>query len=162
MPLNQWIPDASPGEIAARMLALEQSATILRKRPDPEDIGQVYFLRCSVSGLIKIGTTGPRKSHLRARLANLQACSGPTQVCIRVLPRVRRSLEKRLHRHFAAARDHGEWFRPSVQLRRALRLSDWDLLRLLDGKKPLRGAARAERIAAEMYKRLPDGTFVPR
>lgn len=74
-------------------------------------MGFVYFIQAVNGGLIKIGTA----SDVDARFRHIQAMC---PVRLRLLGQVPGShgLEARLHREFADARVHGEWFRPVRRL----------------------------------------------
>jgi hypothetical protein len=76
------------------------------------DTRYVYFVRCSASGLIKIGYSA---SHPDRRLCGLRGASATRLEPIGYIPGDR-STEGRIHAMFAADRDHGEWFRPSDRL----------------------------------------------
>lgn len=67
-------------------------------------IGNVYFIQAL--DRIKIGFT----KDVAARLAQLQTANGATLRLVAVIPNAPRSLEKRLHAHFAQYRLRGEWF----------------------------------------------------
>lgn len=74
---------------------------------DEAGYGQTYFIRCTATGLIKIGhTTGSVES----RFAALQTGSASELVLVGTVPGGR-EVEQELHRRFAADRVRGEWFR---------------------------------------------------
>jgi hypothetical protein len=73
----------------------------------------IYFIRAGLSGCIKIGfTTG---FVLEPRLKQLQTAS-PLPLKVLFCMEGGRSLEKKLHRSFANAREQGEWYRPVPEL----------------------------------------------
>lgn len=75
----------------------------------------VYFIRAERLRLIKIG----RAERPKARLANLRSNSADQLSLLGVIKDVHtEALELRLHRRFAAARSHGEWFRQTRALLR--------------------------------------------
>lgn len=82
-------------------------------RPTPTEDDTVYFLFSA--GLIKIGYT----ADMPGRVAQLGNMSGSQTTLIAALPG-NKVLEKSLHRAFKADRAHGEWFRPSEDIRRFL------------------------------------------
>ena len=75
-------------------------------------LGHVYFIRCQVTGLIKIGWT---ESHPSNRFNALRPLS-PTPLEFLGVIRGYLGDENSLHLRFKADRDHGEWFRPSEGL----------------------------------------------
>jgi hypothetical protein len=73
----------------------------------------VYFIRDSSSGAIKIGRTdGP----VKARMASIQTGMIGTLSLLGVIRRVPPETEKQLHWRFRASRIRGEWFRASPDL----------------------------------------------
>lgn len=70
---------------------------------------RVYFVRCEITGRVKIGTS----TKLRARLAKIAAHS-PTPVRIEASIPGSTALERALHARFRIHRLHGEWFSPAV------------------------------------------------
>jgi hypothetical protein len=85
-----------------------------RKPAAEHDTRSVYFIQAVNGGLIKIGVaTDPA-----ARLAEIQRmCPIPLRI-LAVRPGVGQPGEAALHRRFAAARRHGEWFEPTAELLR--------------------------------------------
>jgi hypothetical protein len=74
---------------------------------------EVYFVRATVSGLIKIGVS----ESARRRFNDLRTASPELLELLGVIVCEERGLlEKRLHAQFEAARAHGEWFRPVPEL----------------------------------------------
>ena len=73
----------------------------------------IYFIQAEGIGHIKIGFTD--KDDAALRLAELQTGSSATLRLLGVSPGDVLA-EKNLHRRFAAARVHGEWFRPVPEL----------------------------------------------
>jgi hypothetical protein len=65
----------------------------------------VYFLRCDLSGLTKIG----RAEYPTRRVVDIQRMSGSPLRVVAILD-VPDFHEKRLHRRHAKVRTHGEWF----------------------------------------------------
>jgi hypothetical protein len=84
-------------------------------RPSPTAPG-VYLIRCSATGLIKIGYA----TNVRARLSGLQTGSAAKLELLCTVDPVLFP-EKALHQRFREDRAHGEWFRPSRRLRAFLR-----------------------------------------
>ncbi len=78
----------------------------------------VYFLYSA--GLIKIGYT----SNIYRRFADLKNMGGATATLVAVVPYVHKDYEKLLHQLFKADRSHGEWFRPSAEIKRFLECID--------------------------------------
>lgn len=72
----------------------------------------VYFVRAEVTGLVKIGFT---QGDPAARMADLQVGSPVRLTLLGAVPGDR-SDEQALHRRFAHARSHGEWFYPCPDL----------------------------------------------
>lgn len=98
--------------LAGEMLARQYGAP--RRAKLDQDTRSVYFIQAVSGGLIKIGVaTDPV-----ARLAEIQRmCPIPLRV-LAVLPKVGQPGEAALHRRFAGARRHGEWFEPTPELLR--------------------------------------------
>jgi hypothetical protein len=73
----------------------------------------VYFAQAR-DGLIKIGTSWVPERRIRS----IENMVGP----VRTLGLIRgnRALERRWHRRFADARQHGEWFTPTTELLAAI------------------------------------------
>lgn len=67
----------------------------------------IYLIRCELTGLVKIGYTA---ADAVKRMADLQVGSPTPLKLLDALPGSRVT-EKRLHAHFGADRQHGEWFR---------------------------------------------------
>lgn len=75
-------------------------------------IGYVYFVRCPVNGLIKIGWSGTFPNR---RLSELRSgCPVPLEP-VATMPGSMMD-ERDLHRRFHSDRSHDEWFRPSKDL----------------------------------------------
>lgn len=75
------------------------------------DNRSVYFIQAETHGLIKIGVGSPT--------SRLQQIQGMSPVPLRLLGHIDlggSKLEGRLHRLFADARSHGEWFHPVPDL----------------------------------------------
>lgn len=72
----------------------------LRKPPT-----ETYLIRCSSTGLVKIGTT----KNVGARLTQLQLMC-PTMLEVVATFNAGRDLERSLHQKYADRRAHGEWF----------------------------------------------------
>ncbi len=77
----------------------------------------VYFMYSA--GKIKIGYS----ADVLKRLTDLSNAAASPVELIAVLPG-NRDLEKRLHRTFKPDRVHGEWFKPSSEIRRFLECID--------------------------------------
>lgn len=73
----------------------------------------VYFVRATVSGMVKIGWTAD--SDPTARLTALQTGS-PEPLEVAGTVKGDRATEREFHQRFATARSHGEWFRPTPAL----------------------------------------------
>ncbi len=71
----------------------------------------VYFVQCSESKLIKIGSS----HNFKGRLCSLQT-SSPAELAVLRITEGGRDLESELHGRFADDRSRGEWFRPSPEL----------------------------------------------
>jgi hypothetical protein len=69
----------------------------------------IYFIQDDTSNLIKIGFVKGEDANVR--LADLQTGSAAGLVLLGTMPGDRQ-VETDLHARFAAAREHGEWFRP--------------------------------------------------
>lgn len=85
----------------------ERAQQTCEGRSSDKGLGFVYFVQAERTGLIKIGYTGA----LEKRLDSLRGGSAERLELLGHL-RATRSLEYQLHSRFAAARLHGEWFRP--------------------------------------------------
>jgi hypothetical protein len=72
----------------------------------------IYFVRCELTGLTKIGFT-TRNSDVRLRESQTFAA---TPLRFLVDTPGTKEQEKLLHEVFNGSRDHGEWFRPSPEL----------------------------------------------
>lgn len=105
-----------PGKLGSRKFmaayhaAMQQTAE--SPKPRRRDLHKgpcIYFIRGG--DLIKIGRT----NDLRGRLSNLQIGS-PTPLEVLLVLADTGPLEKVLHRRFAKARAHGEWFRAEKKL----------------------------------------------
>lgn len=73
----------------------------------------IYFIQDQTANLIKVGFTGGDSAD--DRMKALQTGSPVGLVLLLTLPG-ERSVETQLHQRFAAARVHGEWFRPVPDL----------------------------------------------
>jgi Meiotically Up-regulated Gene 113 (MUG113) protein len=155
-------------EKPANRLIFKESATISATRPGRNSwVVDIYFVRCTVTGLIKIGLA----THFDYRFRDLCFMSPTPLEKLRVLRRQPRSLERQLHALFASHRAHGEWFRASPELTAALALTDEALLAHIASHAPKPFVqhvgtpkhllTRAEEILSD-YQRLPDGSFVVR
>lgn len=79
---------------------------------EPSNVrGRIYFVQAGEDGAIKIGFA----QNLESRLAAMRTDS---PVALRLLASIPGTLmlEKKLHKRFAAAWLHGEWFSPSDDL----------------------------------------------
>ena len=90
----------------------------------------IYFVRASLTGLVKIGTT----TDLKGRIAALETGSGPLET-LATRPGGRRE-EKLLHERHGAAWVFGEWYRLTPEVRKEIGLP----------------AADAEPVSAEVYR----------
>lgn len=81
----------------------------------------IYFIRAEGVGHIKIGWT--EGTEAVARLRDLQVGSPVPLTCLKTIPGGR-ELEQELHRRFAAAHVHGEWFRPVPDLLKFIEVVD--------------------------------------
>lgn len=112
--------DPVPGKRKCRKChaILNRQSSIRRKRGhakrEPDNVW-VYFIRAE-RGPIKIGFSA---QHPDFRAAQLQTASVFRLVVMAVV-RCRPTLERELRAIFAADRVCGEWFRPSVPLRKAI------------------------------------------
>lgn len=98
--------------LRGEMLARQYGAP--RRPKAKQDTRSVYFIQAVSGGLIKIGVAADPV----ARLAEIQRmCPVPLRI-LSVLPGVGQPGEAALHRRFAAARRHGEWFEPTAELLR--------------------------------------------
>ena len=86
----------------------------------------IYFIRAGSRGPIKIGFA----SDVAARMASLQTASPVPLVLIGAIPGGLK-LEKQIHAEVAEARLTGEWFKPTVDVRRWAQLA-----RVIDGRHP--------------------------
>jgi hypothetical protein len=71
---------------------------------------EIYFLRCEVTKIVKIGITG----NINSRLTNLKVGSSTPLVLIGTIPGSS-SMEHKIHAVFSKYRHHGEWFRLSLK-----------------------------------------------
>lgn len=108
---------ASPTELDEREAVLGSADEAAELRPDFAGRGGVYFVQAADDrdGLIKIGYAS---ESVQKRLAALQTGSPMRLRLLGVIVDVPPDVEKRLHRRFASAREHGEWFRPTDDIRR--------------------------------------------
>lgn len=83
--------------------------TTKHERREP---GHIYFVRCTVSGLIKIGYTDGKPV---TRLSSLTVGS-PVRLESIALIRGHTADEVALHARFTESWSHGEWFRPDRRL----------------------------------------------
>jgi hypothetical protein len=115
-----------------------------KKRPRrDESRGYIYFLRCPLNGLVKIGWTGVSP---RMRLAGVGTMSPIRLEPIGVIPGPKVD-EAEFHRRFEAFRSHGEWFRDNQELSELMaQLDPWDFGEM-SGRKPV-AAAPPESVAA--------------
>ncbi len=82
----------------------------------PEPISVVYFVRCVVTGAIKIGFS----EDILARFRDLQSgAPEPLELVHTISGGIQE--ERRLHRLFASERMHGEWFRAGGMCERLMR-----------------------------------------
>jgi hypothetical protein len=79
----------------------------MTSKPRPSSV--VYFVRCELNGLVKIGIA----ENLERRLAGLKAQSPVPLELLATIPAESYELEAALHRRFAEYRHHGEWFEVS-------------------------------------------------
>jgi Meiotically up-regulated gene 113 len=106
-----------------------QAADILTTSRDRR---AVYFVQAGRRGPIKIGLA----KDATKRVATLSG-GHPVKLTIVGTTVGGRPMERFLHRRFATTRMNGEWFRPSRDLRRWIRLLHIDL----DAPMPIDGAA---------------------
>ncbi len=71
------------------------------KRHDPV----IYLIKCATTGLVKVGLT----TSIRQRLMTLQIGSPTPLALVATIPGSA-GAEAKLHKRYARARDHGEWF----------------------------------------------------
>jgi Meiotically up-regulated gene 113 len=75
--------------------------------------GFVYFIQCSVTGLIKIGKSDDAISRFRGM-------ESQSSTALELLKTVRKQdpyfYEHAIHEKFTHLRDHGEWFKPAKEL----------------------------------------------
>lgn len=83
-----------------------------RKAAREDKDQRVYFVRDTVTGLIKIGHTGK----LAQRLRSLRSQAGNHPIDLLASVTGGWGIEQELHNLFRADLDHGEWFRPSAAL----------------------------------------------
>lgn len=86
----------------------------------------IYFIRAGARGPIKIGFA----TDVAARMAALQTASPAPLKLVGAIPGGLK-LEKQLHAELAEARLSGEWFSPTVDVRRWAQLA-----RVIDGRHP--------------------------
>ncbi len=84
----------------------------------------VYFVRAGADGYIKIG----HSKNVKNRIKDLQTAS-PVPLDVMCVIDGDKRMETELHRRFAKHRDHGEWFRPGIDL--------LNFIRELRGEPPL-------------------------
>jgi T5orf172 domain len=77
-----------------------------------DSMGYVYFIQAKRCKLIKIGAS----ENPKVRLRSLQN-SGPDELTLLAIMPGGIEMEQKLHRLFASARQHGEWFKPTKRLR---------------------------------------------
>jgi hypothetical protein len=105
---NSTSPEQIAERVSWRRKQLVDAITAAFLSADESLAGCVYFCRSSLGGdLVKIGYT----TNLGARMSDLKAEP------LLAVPGTRDE-EARLHKLFAAARVHGEWFRPVPELLR--------------------------------------------
>jgi hypothetical protein len=71
---------------------------------------KVYFLKCNLSGKIKIGRTKGKRSD------RIQALSGASPGGLTLLGIIEKDIENELHKKFAKHRLNGEWFEPVEEI----------------------------------------------
>ena len=116
----------------------------------------VYFLEGA--GLVKIGYS----DLVAARAAELQSWSPVRLELLGYIPGATRPVERWFHERYSVHRDHGEWFRPTVELRQFVAGELPDLLHLCDAQTAADtlGIAVArvyELVNAELLAALPAG-----
>jgi Meiotically up-regulated gene 113 len=72
----------------------------------------IYFLQASIGGPVKIGFA----ADVERRVRELQ-CGSPFPLRVLAAWQGDGRDERELHERFAADREHGEWFRPTAELR---------------------------------------------
>jgi hypothetical protein len=77
----------------------------------------IYFLQAEIIGRIKIGCCS--RGRLKQRIAALQTAS-PVKLTLLACLKGSYRRERHLHRRFADAWSHGEWFHPSAALVRLI------------------------------------------
>lgn len=86
----------------------------------------VYFIRAGARGPIKIGLA----VDVGQRMRSLQTASPTLLELIGAIPGGLK-LEKAIHRRLAEFRLHGEWFKPTLEVRQWAQLA-----RIIDGRHP--------------------------
>ena len=76
------------------------------------DTRSVYFIRPVGGGLIKIGVAGD----VHVRCASIQLMCPVVLEIVAIIPGLGQQFEAGLHKRFAHARRHGEWFEPVPEL----------------------------------------------
>lgn len=87
-----------------------------RRAPKAKAPQHVYFIRATVTGLVKIGCASDPAGRLKA----LQIGSAETLDLLAVWRDAGRDGEREMHELFASFRAHGEWFYPSEELDAAI------------------------------------------
>jgi hypothetical protein len=147
-PGTYGLRNRGPAQAISRGSAISCLERATAKRPLARS-GWVYFARCSVTGLVKIGASRAPKR----RLADLQRAT-PSRLVLeaKLYSRHAFSLESALHFRFRDAREIGEWFR----------LTDVDVARLVNEHRPPvvqelrmelpgRGLCRVPRLSGEPW-----------
>lgn len=84
----------------------------------------VYFIHSPLAKKIKIGKTNTINTRF-----NTLSCLSPVELKLEHVVVFHKSLESKLHKHFADIRSHGEWFSASdslVSFVSALKKGSWD------------------------------------
>jgi hypothetical protein len=91
----------------------ERYAETTNGKPPHKQPGFIYLIRCTATGLLKIGLS----RNPPGRLRQLRCSSSGSLELVAILEAtVMADLESDLHSRFADLRHHGEWFRPSPQI----------------------------------------------
>jgi hypothetical protein len=98
--------EAEAYEVLQQMLGQNETDPTRLKEYDPPK--SLYFIQAGDNGPIKIGVA----RNFEKRLASMQSSCPELLIVLKVIPSAGHSMEKHLHRYFAAHRLRGEWFSP--------------------------------------------------